>query len=248
MPNLVIDIGNSFTKIATFNHQQIKTIEIVEGLPLKKIQALLTENNYKVLLSSVHPLEEITNNIAANKKFIIFNPQTKLPIINNYKTPQTLGTDRLAAVIGAATLYPNTPVLVIDAGTCVTYDFIDADKQYNGGSIAPGLNMRFKAMHTFTKKLPLLTYEKDFNRPYGDDTSSAINSGAINGMYYEICGFIDYYKQLYHHLKIILCGGDASFFDTRLKNSIFADQIAVEPNLVLIGLNAIVNYHNDQNL
>ncbi len=249
MLNLVIDIGNSYTKIAFFNQQKLTELYVKEGFDVHFLSTLIKENKKaNVLVSSVHPTNGLTMHLNNKQQIIILNTQTPVPVINKYKTPKTLGTDRLAAVAGAAALHPETPVLVIDAGTCITYDFIDGQKQYFGGSIAPGLNMRYQAMHTFTQKLPLLQADKNFDMPYGDDTTSAINSGAINGMYYEICGFINRYQQQNKNLKIILCGGDASFFDTRLKNSIFADHITVEPNLVLIGLNAIVNYQNDQNL
>src|SRR5690606_34521365 len=182
-------------------------------------------------------------------KVFYFNHQLPIPITNGYATPETLGADRLAGVIGAKNIYPENPVLVIDAGTCITYDFIDKAGFYAGGSISPGLRMRFKAMNHFTGKLPEVEVDMNitgFKSSYGKDTQESLISGVVNGLLFEVEGFIKKYNNQYLDLRVILCGGDSTFFDTRLKNSIFAHQILLEPNLVMIGLNTVVNYQHDK--
>jgi type III pantothenate kinase len=162
---------------------------------------------------------------------------TNIPVTNFYKTPDTLGKDRLAGIVAAHSLYVKENVLVIDAGTCITYDLITTKGEYYGGSISPGLNMRFKALHTFTEKLPLVSL-LNFEELIGTDTNTSILSGVINGLIAETDAIIERYKELYSALKIIICGGDAQFLVDRLKNSIFA-----VPELVLIGLNEILDYN-----
>jgi type III pantothenate kinase len=135
--------------------------------------------------------------------------------------------------------------LVIDAGTAITYDWIDAGGNYFGGSISPGLNMRYKALNYYTGKLPLIGADGQFNSNYGSDTTLAIRSGVQNGIKYELTGFIESYQKNEPELNIILTGGDSIFFDTLLKNSIFAPYIKNEPYLVLKGLNAAIQHNND---
>ncbi len=249
MANLVIDVGNTFSKIAVFEKTESIYFSKSEQLQNSDISGLINKYHVKnLILSSVKELSE--NKYEADfpqLTYLRFDHQTRVPIKNNYATPETLGLDRLAAVIGAKDIYPSDPVLVIDAGTCVTFDFIDAESVYKGGSISPGKRMRLKAMHQFTGKLPQVVLENDFvtDTFYGKNTTEAMQTGVLNGMLFEMEGYIRWYSQKYSSLKIILCGGDASFFDTRLKNSIFAHQILLEPLLVLRGLNTVVNYQND---
>jgi len=249
MANLVIDVGNTFSKIAVFEDNETVYISRSEQLQTDDITGLINKYQVKnLILSSVKELSE--NKYEADYpqlNYLRFDHQTRIPIKNKYATPQTLGLDRLAAVIGAKDIFPLDPVLVIDAGTCITFDFIDKESVYEGGSISPGKKMRLKAMHQFTGKLPEVALENDFlpDTFYGENTIEAMQTGVLNGMLFEIEGYIKHYSQKYSSLKIILCGGDASFFDTRLKNSIFAHQILLEPLLVLRGLNTVVNYQND---
>ena len=164
--------------------------------------------------------------------------QTPIPIRNLYRTPQTLGVDRLAAVIAAYTAKPHSPALVIDAGTCITYDFIDEHGQYQGGNISPGMEMRFKALHEFTSKLPKV--EASGETPsYGYSTETAIRSGVIRGIEHEISGYIQHLKKNYPLLLVFLTGGNEFSFDTNLKSGIFADGF-----LVLKGLNRILDYND----
>ncbi len=247
MNSLVIDIGNSLTKIAVFNNQDIVFFTKVESLIDRDILAIADEHQTeKIIVSNVrNTVEHSLSALAKKKEILFFNSQTKTPIKNHYKSPQSLGLDRLAAVVGAKTVHKNNAVLVIDAGTCITYDFVDEQSNYYGGSISPGINMRLKALNQQTGKLPLVAFDATFSEQFGANTQQAILSGVINGVLAEVKGFIESYNLLYADLKIILCGGDAPFFDTRLKNSIFAKQVISQPNLVLIGLNTIVNYKND---
>jgi type III pantothenate kinase len=171
---------------------------------------------------------------------IILNAETPLPIKLNYLTPKTLGADRIAAVVGAHSLHPQKNILVIETGTCITYDFIDADGIYQGGGISPGIHLRFSALHNFTEKLPLVTAIGDAAL-IGKSTESSIQSGVINGIIAELQGIISSYESNYENLTVILSGGDLEYFDKNLKNNIFA-----VPNIVLTGLNIILEL-NDKN-
>jgi type III pantothenate kinase len=178
----------------------------------------------KELNSKIHRLIELTH-------------KTEIPVENKYSTPETLGKDRLAAIVGAAYLKPGSDILVIDAGTAITYDFIDSNRNFLGGNIAPGIDLRLRSLHEFTQKLPIV--EPKTESPFlGDSTESAILSGALYGIVFEIDGYIDALKIKYPQLSTFLTGGSTFYFDTKLKNAIFAER-----NLVLIGLNRILQYN-----
>lgn len=247
MKTLVIDIGNSLIKLAVFDGDEILFIEKLPDFKPAHIEAIAIQYHIqKTIISSVlDNREEVLSALAKKREVLWFNAQTKIPISNVYQSPETLGLDRLAGVVGAKKLYLKNAILVIDAGTCITYDFINESAQYFGGSISLGIQMRFNALHLQTKKLPLISFDESFKAAFGTNTQQSILSGVINGVLAEVKGFIEHYHSLNADLKIILCGGNAQFFDTRFKNSIFAHQIINEPNLVLIGLNTIVNYQND---
>jgi type III pantothenate kinase len=247
MINLVVDIGNSATKIAIFDQDNIilsdKTVDYYDNDFQKLKEKYQIEN---LIISSVKKdigLDE--EFLKSNFNYIKFNYSVLTPIDNQYESPKTLGLDRLAAVIGANKIYPNKKVLVIDAGTCITYDVISEKAVYYGGSISPGINMRFEAMHHFTSKLPLVNFDSDYKGAYGKNTNEAMLSGVINGLIHELEGFMKQELNQNKGTRIILCGGHAAFFDSRFKNSIFAHLILYEPNLVLIGLNTVVNYQHD---
>ncbi len=163
--------------------------------------------------------------------------RTPLPIKNQYKTPKTLGKDRLAAIMGAHALYPDQAALVIDAGTCVTYDVLDNKRQYLGGNISPGWQMRLDAMEHFTAKLPR-PETKALDNWLGEDTNSALQDGAYYGLLFEMQGYINEIKTKYPFVNVLLTGGDAEFFAKKLKSKIFVNQ-----NLVLIGLNKTLHYN-----
>jgi type III pantothenate kinase len=244
---LVIDIGNTYTKVAVFEYNKIlynRQYQEVDSIIIKKILGDYRVN--KAIISSVKKnKEEWQNVLAGNVPLIYFNTGMTSGITNHYLTPQTLGLDRLAAVIGAYILYPGKSSMVIDGGTCITYDWIDTAGNYFGGSISPGLNMRYKALNNYTAGLPLIKANEYFADRSGNDTTSAILSGVQNGIKYELEGFIESYKKNGEELNIVLSGGDSIFFDTLLKNSIFAPYIKIEPHLVLKGLNAAIQTNND---
>lgn len=171
---------------------------------------------------------------------IIFNSETKIPLTNLYQSASTLGSDRLAASVGAYFLYPNANVLVIDAGTCIKYNFTNSKNEYLGGGISPGIRMKFKALQTFTSKLPLVEANFSYNELVGNNTQNSILSGVLNGSVAEIDGIISQYKLQFTDIICVLTGGDSEYLAKRLKNSIFDHQ-----NLVIKGLNDILNYNSE---
>jgi type III pantothenate kinase len=247
MARLVIDIGNTLVKIAVFTGFELTDVGHFTTVSDTDVQQWL--DIYIVtdaIISTVRINTELWVGYLEKKvKVVYFNRTMAKGIQNHYRTPQTLGLDRLAGIIGARYLFPSDDNLVIDAGTCITYDGVDAIGNYYGGSISPGLNMRYKALQHYTAVLPLVNAEASFNNYYGVDTVSAIRSGVQNGLLYEVQGFIESYSKQGTHLNIILTGGDSVFLDTVLKNSIFAGYIKIEPYLILKGLNAAIQEHND---
>lgn len=247
MANLVIDIGNTLTKVAVFRQNELLQAEYYPSANATVLLELIEK--YKInrgIISSVKKETEDWRDVIKNHISLVnFNRDMVIDIHNRYKTPETLGLDRLAAVIGAHKLYQGENNLVIDAGTCITYDWIDADGNYFGGSISPGLNMRYKALNYYTGALPLVKADDEFEESYGSDTTGAILSGVQNGIKYELTGFIQSYYDNAREMNIILTGGDSIFFDTLLKNSIFAPYVKNEPYLVLKGLNAVIQNNND---
>lgn len=243
--NLIFDIGNSNIKTCVFKNNTIFKSESLnyldEDLDLNSLLESRFEeiDIYNVIISSVIGYE---NNFVEiiKKKFsnvLIFDEKLKSPIQNQYKTLDTLGKDRLAGVIGANYIFPEFNVLIIDAGTAITYDIINSNSEYLGGNISPGLKMRFKALNYFTKKLPMMS-ASDFENFIADNTNDAIICGVQNGLLYEIRGYIDDFNKKFQKNKIIFTGGDVFFFDKKVKRSIFA-----EPNLISIGLNRILEYN-----
>lgn len=233
-----LDIGNTFGKLGLFEKGEIqlfqkgKVSELEKTLAKEKPQAL-------IICSVTLSKEEIENKFVKFSKKIILGSTTPSPIINGYKTAETLGYDRLAAAVGSYTRSPKTNNLIIDLGTAAKYDFLNKSRVFKGGMIGPGLQMRFKALHTFTKKLPLVE-SNGIPDLIGNSTTSCIQSGVINGMLAEINGIIENY-QSFGELSIFLSGGDADLFDAKIKYPTFAT-----PNLVLEGLNRILEYNVDQ--
>ncbi|MBL3657014.1 type III pantothenate kinase [Fulvivirga sediminis] len=233
--NLIIDFGNTSIKAALFDGPRL--IETYTGISTEHLIKLSKENNpeYLIVSSVTKSQLEVSNLLGAD--IIYLSSSLPLPFQINYKTPQTLGLDRIAGIAGAQELFPNQNVLVIDLGTCITYDLIDSKNVYHGGGISPGLKMRFKSLHNFTAKLPLIEPTNEFEL-IGQSTKESILSGVINGMISEIDGIIRMYTDKFAHLRIIMCGGDAKFFENRIKANIF-----VAPELVLMGLNRILLYN-----
>ncbi|MET2986284.1 type III pantothenate kinase [Aureibaculum conchae] len=238
--NLIIDIGNTRTKIAVFDGDN-------------RVRSLISEynninSNIKKLVKE-YPIKNVINASVSNTlldldlnkfdTYVELNYQTKVPFINKYKTPKTLGVDRIALASAAAYQYPKKNVLIIDAGTCITYDFINAKNEYLGGAISPGINIRYKSLNEFTANLPLLK-QADYEL-IGNDTESSIHSGVLNGFIQEIDGVIEQYNRKYSNLTVVLTGGDTNFLAKKLKSSIFAT-----PNFLLEGLNSILIYNLDE--
>jgi type III pantothenate kinase len=168
----------------------------------------------------------------------LFSAETKIPLKNLYRSVSTLGSDRIAASVGAYFLQPDKNFLVIDAGTCIKYNFTNAQNEYLGGGISPGIQMRLISLHEHTSKLPLVKLTEDPIDLIGENTEQSILSGVVNGVISEIDGIIDGYQNRFPGILVLLTGGDSEFLAKRLKNSIFAHQ-----NLVLKGLNDILNYN-----
>lgn len=235
--NIAVDYGNSSAKVGLFDGSRLQEHKVFSAP--EELRTFL-ENFFadNLIISSVsrdaYEVASWAKHI--NNRFIL-NPTLPLPISNRYATPKTLGVDRIAGVCGAQALFPGKHSLVIDNGTCITFDFVDNSGNFLGGAISPGLRMRFQAVHTFTSRLPLV--EPAEQPPLiGDSTESCIQSGVINGLVAEIDGIVAQYQAQFPDLKVILTGGDARFFENKLKASIFA-----VPELVLSGLNSIL-IHN----
>ncbi|GAB3165493.1 type III pantothenate kinase [Telluribacter humicola] len=235
--NIVVDSGNTFSKIGWFLGDQL--VEYRVRLHFDElVSAIRSYPPQHLIYSSVsRPVEEFQAALQLDIPVLDLNGYTPVPITKNYDTPHTLGADRVAAAVGAASLFPNEDLIVIDMGTCITYDYVDSGGNFQGGLISPGLRMRFKAMHSFTERLPLV--ESDEIPPLvGKNTTHAMQSGVMNGLLGELNGIIESYRQIAPASKVVMCGGDAPFFESRLKPTIFA-----VPELVLIGLNRIL-LHN----
>lgn len=238
--NLIIDIGNSSCKSALFEDGVMKKFHKGSNSHIEHLEEWY--KNHKIEKAIISSVIEIPAAIAKQLEtlscpYIYFNAQTKLPIKIMYKTPQTLGADRIAAVIGAQSEAPQKDILVIDAGSAITYDFLDAQGNYHGGNIAPGINMRLAALHEHTSKLPLVSPEGE-TPAMGYNTETAIRSGVINGIKHEIEGYISEISKKYPSVFIFLTGGDEKFLINSIKSRIFADEF-----LVIKGLNRILTSH-----
>jgi type III pantothenate kinase len=240
---LTVDVGNTRIKAAVFEGGTVLEIFTFEKNELKKKIKKILEKFQKcsdLVVASVGNIEK--------QSFLTFEKDLKVhflthedifPFTNKYATPKTLGIDRMVLAAGATLKFPKQNRLVIDAGTCITYDFIDENDNYLGGAISPGLRLRYESLHNFTARLPLLTLESP-DSYIGDSTKQAIHSGVVNGFVYEIDGFIDEYRANFSNFIIILTGGDADFLAKRLKNTIFANS-----NFLLESLNQTFQYKID---
>ncbi|GAB3750676.1 type III pantothenate kinase [Spirosoma pomorum] len=252
MINLVIDWGNTRLKAGWFRAGQLTDVSRYESIDelIKDItarQAIQPINPHLLVSSTAQSAEVIGKGLAKfGYKTFVLSGQTPLPIRNAYGTPQTLGADRVAAAVGAAALFPRRDCLILDLGTCLTADLVDREGTFQGGLISPGLRMRFRAMHEQTARLPLIDWKANellaWPSPTAKNTREAMLSGVLNGLLLEMNGLIDQYRHDRPELVVVLCGGDASVFESRLKPPIFA-----MPELVLTGLNRILQY-NVENL
>ena len=246
MRTLALDIGNTAVKAGCFEGPLLR--EMAAGLTAVAVRALVRrwQPRHVVVASvaeaAVLAVEDLRDLVPG--EILAFSPgTTPVPLRNAYATPHTLGADRLAGAVGAAQLRPGRDTLIVDAGTALKFDLVTADGTYHGGSIAPGLAMRLRALHTFTGRLPLLALPPaDATIPVvGGSTTESLLSGVVNGTVAEITGLVAQYQRAYPGLGVLLSGGDAAFLAARLPARIF-----VVPELVLLGLNRILAYHVDK--
>lgn len=238
--NLIIDVGNTRVKAALFKERDLVELKVYPTInDLAADKPFYTRASRGMLGSVVGAFETVGVLLSGIKELNYYSVKQAAPIKNLYKNPDTLGSDRLASSVGAFSLYPNKNVLVIDAGTCLKFNFTNDKNEFLGGAISPGLHMRFKALQTFTDKLPLVPMDENFTLLIGQTTNESILSGVINGILQEADGIINEYKKLYPDLTIVITGGDAGFFAKHLKNRIFT-----HPNLVLIGLNETLIFNS----
>ena len=241
--NLSIDIGNTLTKMAVTDKSQVVDVYKVEKLDIEFIKSVL--KSYPKIDSAImitckdikenkEPIDYLRSMLP---RFIEFNSTINVPITNLYKSPLTLGADRLAAAIGAKAIYPNNNVLIFDFGTAITIDFVSAANEYIGGNISPGSTMRLAALNNYTDNLPLVPFGTEFDL-IGTTTEQAILNGVIDGIVFEVEGYISRFEAKYSDLRIIFTGGNGNFFANQVKNPIFATY-----NLVVYGLNKILEYN-----
>jgi type III pantothenate kinase len=242
---LTLDIGNSFIKCAVFERDMLIERQVCENNDTINFFNFFFKKYPKITNGIVSSVGKLENDVVKYLKERIIltevSHETSFPFVNNYETPKTLGVDRMVLVAGAVLLYPNANRLIIDAGTCVTYDFVDNNNEYYGGSISPGLTLRYKSLNTYTENLPFLR-KKEIDFLIGTNTENAIHTGVMNGIVYEIDGFISHYLEEHKDLTIILTGGDADFLAKSLKNTIFANS-----NFLLESLNQLYTYCKKKN-
>lgn len=241
--NLIIDIGNTCIKLVAFNGGDVVEEQRSDRDDVASLLAFCRRYSFaQGIFSSVSEISDEYKSALSSLPFDMLEFRsgvTRVPIINRYKTPSTLGTDRLAAAVGANMLQPNTNLLIIDIGTCVTFDFVNATGEYLGGNISPGPTMRLKALNDYTARLPLV--ERKGEVPlYGNDTETAIRSGVLNGVKYEIEGYIKFFLAKYPQLFVYLTGGVHLNLDFSENLPIFADDFIVPK-----GLNRILEYNNE---
>ena len=239
--NLIIDAGNTNVKLAIFKKSEIIHLEtVVVDLfveAVKKIFKEFPKIKYSIVSSVGLLSKEQMKVVAVFCNLHELSNTSKVPFKNSYASPQTLGVDRLALATAAYYFNPHHNNLIIDAGSCVTYDMLNDFDEYLGGAISPGVQMRYKAMHEQTAKLPLLE-KKELLDYIGNTTENCLHSGVVNGITLEIDGVIDLYKARFENLTVILTGGDTQFLSKRLKNTIFADS-----KFLLKGLNYLLEYN-----
>jgi type III pantothenate kinase len=232
----VIDSGNTYTKVGQFENGKLTKIHQKESFE-EVIPIILQSHPEKIIAGSVNfSMEELEEQLPGIP-IIKLSASVLLPFKIKYTTPDTLGIDRIAVVTNAWERMPGKNLLVIDAGTCITYDFINKDGYYLGGGISPGLDIRFKSLHEYTANLPEVELEEQVQL-IGDSTNNSILSGVIHGTVSEIEGIIDKYLAKYENLTIFMSGGYVNFFESKIKHSIFAF-----PNMVLLGLYSIYKFN-----
>lgn len=237
--NLIIDIGNSYTKFALTESGKIVYLERFEKVTVDVLDHFLDEHPVTKSIIAATGLidEDVYQPLFLQTKTIRMDSSTRIPIINKYSTPKTLGSDRIALAVGASSLYHGDDLLIVDCGTAITYDLINRNKEYLGGAISPGLRLRFESLNANTANLPLIDIETNYPL-IGNSTKDCILSGVLNGAMAEVDSYILRVKNDYPNIKTLITGGDANFFAVKLKNSIF-----VVHNLIVNGLNTILEFN-----
>jgi len=237
--NLIIDAGNSAVKLAFFEEGKLITTQLIDPV-FDQFKGVL-DNNPKVesiLICDVRGINwSFLDSIFDAKQIFILDSSWKFPFRVDYQSPETLGTDRIGLMAAASKMYPKQNVLVIDVGSCITYDVLTHENVYVGGMISPGYQMRYKSLKEFTGKLPLIMHNSIKNS-FGKDTQTSIQAGVFHGVFYEIQGQIVHFREKYTDLTIILTGGDCKQLSKRLKNPIFA-----HPNFLVKGLDFILEHN-----
>jgi type III pantothenate kinase len=237
--NLIVDIGNTGTKLAVYEGREKLFVTRINELSCEELEKELSGFKIKkAIVSSVKKLPPfITDLFFINIPFVhVLSNKSKLPFKIEYETPETLGTDRIAAVAGAFNFFHGAEILVIDAGTAITFDFLSADI-YKGGNISPGLTMRFKALNKFTDRLPLVSPTDNFTFP-GRNTTDSITAGVITGICYEINEYIRTFEKSHTNFKVVLTGGDSKYLLDKVNF-----QVTYMPDIVIDGLNYILDYN-----
>ncbi len=237
--NLIFDIGNTTSKLAVFDRKKKITSFRTKEFTCERLQKKMSEYHIdKAIVCSTRVIPEfIFDLLTMNISFVhVLSHNSKLPFRIEYETPETLGPDRIAAAAGAYSLFPKEDLLIIDAGSAITYDYF-AGKKYKGGNISPGLGLRFKALHKFTGKLPLITHAEKFTSP-GRNTTEAITAGVITGIIYEINEYIRTFEKKHAGFKVILTGGDSGYLKEKIDF-----KITYLPDIVIDGLNYILEYN-----
>ena len=238
--SICFDFGNTRLKAAIFLNKELQKVHVFEQASIENIQALILEwkPEKTILASVIHHDKEIEALLAKNSKFHLLGPNTKINFTTPVGKPETIGADRIALITAAVDQYPDQHNLVISLGSCITYNFVNRQHEFLGGSISPGMQMRFKSMHDLTALLPMVEASSEFPL-VGYDTKTNLLSGVILGIAAEIDGIITAYEQKYANFNVLLTGGDICYFAPHLKKRIFADQ-----NLIFKGLYAICEKNN----
>jgi len=235
--NLAIDIGNTRVKTGVFDRNELVDAQVYDNADSVSLQSLIDDYGVTHVIIASTGAEIESDIVHAPGVLLRFSSMTPIPIENEYKTPETLGQDRIAGMVAAAWMYPGSHVLVIDAGTCITYDFLEGSGKFVGGNIAPGLDMRYSAMHHFTERLPSVE-RSDSGSLLGNTTQEAMQNGGLMGILMEIAGYMEILRNKYDSITTVLTGGDASFLASHLNST-----LTVQPHLILIGLNQILQFN-----
>ena len=241
MARLIIDIGNTTSKLAVFDGDNCNIVW--QGLWVDCDRIREVESSFNIEQVGVTAVGRVNVEVLVYLReryaddFLLFDHTTPIPIDNQYHTKQTLGSDRILAAIAAQSVFKGDNVLVVDFGSAITIDIVTKNGEYLGGNISPGVGLRFKSLNEHTENLPLCEITKEIGL-YGKNTNQAIEFGVINGIVNEIEGYIRHYKEFFGEIEIVFTGGDSVFFANKIESSVFVDS-----KLVLVGLNCVIDYN-----